>query len=160
MSMVEQRLSKMGLVLPKPWSLPPGIKVQASLVRVYGKRVLISGHVPIDAEGAPAGPFGRVGAEVTPEEGKSAAQAAMLGIFASLKSSLGDLDRIRAWLRVCGLICASPEFTGFPVLMNGASSVIIDAFGAEIGDHARVAVGVAGLPFHSPLEIEAELELA
>jgi len=160
MSTVEQRLSEMGVVLPKPWSLPPGIKVQASLVRVHGSRVFVSGHIPTDPEGAPLGPFGRVGAELTPEEGHLAARSAMIGIFASLKQSLGDLDRIRAWLRVCGMVRASPDFTGFPLLMNGSSSVIVDAFGTEVGNHARVAVGVAGLPFNAPIEIEAELEVA
>lgn len=125
-----------------------------------GRRVLVSGHVPIDAEGAVAGPFGRVGAEVSPEQGREAARAALLGILASLKRELGDLDRIGAWLRVCGMVCAAPGFTAFPALMNGASAVIAGAFGPEVGDHARVAVGVAALPFDAPVEIEAEVELA
>lgn len=160
MSNVERRLSEIGLVLPKPWSLPSGITVPASLVRLHGKRILVSGHVPIDAEGAVAGPFGRVGAEVSAEQGQEAARVALLAILASIKLKLGDLDRIGAWLRVYGMVYAAPGFTAFPVLMNGASSVIADAFGAEIGDHARVAIGVAGLPFNVPIEIEAELELA
>ncbi len=65
---VERRLSEMGIVLPKPWTLPPGITLPASLVR--GKRVLVSGHLPLDAEGAVVGPFGRVGAEVSAEQQK------------------------------------------------------------------------------------------
>ncbi len=160
MPSVDQRLSEMGIVLPKPWSLPLGITVPASLVRVHGKRVLVSGHVPIDAEGRVAGPFGRVGAEVSADQGQQAARAALIAILASLKRSLGDLDRIGAWLRLYGMVCAAPGFTAFPVLMNGASSVIAEAFGAEIGDHARVAIGVAALPFNVPIEIEAEVELA
>jgi len=67
---VEQRLSEMGITLPKPWVLPPGIMIPASLVRVRGKRVLVSGHVPLDTEGAVAGPFGRVGAELSAEQGQ------------------------------------------------------------------------------------------
>jgi len=157
---VEQRLSEMGIVLPKPWTLPPGITIPASLVRVRGKRVLVSGHVPLDAEGAVAGPLGRVGAELSPEQGQQAARAVLLAILASLKHKLGDLDQIGAWLRVYGMVCAAPGFTAFPVLMNGASSVIANAFGPEVGDHARVAIGVAALPFNVPVEIEAELELA
>jgi len=157
---VEQRLSEMGMVLPKPWVLPPGITIPASLVRVRGKRVLVSGHVPLNAEGAVAGPFGRVGAELSAEQGQQAARAVLLAILASLKHKLGDLDRIGAWLRVYGMVCAAPGFTAFPVLMNGASSLIAEAFGREIGDHARVAIGVAALPFNVPVEIEAELELA
>ena len=157
---VEQRLAGMGITLPKPWSLPPGINVPASLVRVRGRRVLVSGHVPTDAEGAVAGPFGRVGAEVSAEGGAEAARAALLAVLASLKHTLGDLDRIGAWLRLYGMVCAAPGFTAFPVLMNGASSVLAGAFGPEVGDHARVAIGVAGLPFNVPVEIEAEVELA
>ncbi len=157
---VEQRLSEMGITLPKPWVLPPGITIPASLVRVRGKRVLVSGHVPLDAEGAVAGPFGRVGAEVSAEQGQEAARAVLLAILASLKHKLGDLDRIGAWLRVYGMVCVAPGFTAFPVLMNGASSVIANAFGPEVGDHARVAIGVAALPFNVPVEIEAEVELA
>lgn len=157
---VERRLSEMGIVLPKPWVLPPDITIPVSLVRVRGKRVLVSGHVPLDPEGAVAGPFGRVGAEVSAEQGQQVAQAVLLAILASLKHELGDLDRIGAWLRVYGMVCAAPGFTAFPMLMNGASSVIAEAFGPEVGNHARVAVGVAALPFNVPVEIEAEVELA
>lgn len=159
MSNVEQRLSAMGLLLPRPWTLPAGIKVPASLVRVRGKRVLVSGHVPVDAAGAVTGPFGRVGAEVTPEQGQAAARAALLAILASLKEALGDFDRIGAWLRLYGMVQAAPDFTDFPVLMNGASAVLAGAFGPVVGDHARVAIGVAALPFGVPVEIEAEVEL-
>ncbi len=157
---VERRLSEMGTVLPKPWVLPPDITIPVSLVRARGKRVLVSGHVPLDPEGAVAGPFGRVGAEVSAEQGQQVAQAVLLAILASLKHELGDLDRIGAWLRVYGMVCAAPGFTAFPMLMNGASSVIAEAFGPEVGNHARVAVGVAALPFNVPVEIEAEVELA
>jgi enamine deaminase RidA (YjgF/YER057c/UK114 family) len=160
MSKVKRRLCEMGITLPKPWSLPQGITVPASLVRVRDRRVLVTGHVPIDAEGAVAGPFGRVGAEISAEQGQMAAQAALIAILASLKQALGDLDRIGAWLRVYGMVCAAPGFTAFPVLMNGASSVIAGAFGSEIGDHARVAISIAALPFNVPVEIEAEVELA
>jgi enamine deaminase RidA (YjgF/YER057c/UK114 family) len=84
----------------------------------------------------------------------------LIGILASLRQKLGDLDRIAAWLRVYGMISPAPDFTAFPLLMNGASSLIREVFGPEIGDHARVAIGVGALPFNVPVEIEAELELA
>lgn len=159
MSMIDRRIAELGLTLPKPWtvSIPPNIS--ASLVRVRGKSVFVSGHVPIDADGSPAGPFGRVGGEVTPEQGQQAARSAMLGILASLKAQIGDLDRIAAWLRVYGMVWSAPGFTGFPAVLNGASSLIHDVFGPEIGNHARVAIGVGATPFNAPLEIEAQLEL-
>jgi enamine deaminase RidA (YjgF/YER057c/UK114 family) len=159
MSKINRRLAELGITLPKPWTLPPGLTIPASFVRVRGKRVFVSGHVPIDADGSPAGPFGRVGAEVTPEQGQQAARMALLGILASLKRKLGDLDRIAAWLRVYGMVWPAAGFNGFPLLMNGASSLIQEVFGPEIGDHARVAIGVGALPFNVPVEIEAELEL-
>ncbi len=72
----------------------------------------------------------------------------------------GDLDRIAAWLRVYGMVAPAAGFTAFPLLMNGASSLIQEVFRPEIGDHARVAIGVGALPFNIPVEIETELELA
>jgi hypothetical protein len=67
---------------------------------------------------------------------------ALFGILASLRQELGDLDRIAAWLRVYGMVSPASGFTAFPLLMNGASSLIQEVFGPEIGDHARVAIGV------------------
>ena len=159
MSKIDRRIAELGITLPKPWTLPPVLTVPASLVRVRGKRVFVSGHVPIGSDDSVVGPFGRVGAEVSPEQGQQAAHLALISILASLKQKLGDLDRIAAWLRVYGMVWPAPGFTGFPLLMNGASSLIQEVFGPEIGDHARVAIGVGALPFNVPVEIEAELEL-
>lgn len=159
-SKIDRRLSELGIRLPKPWALPPGLVVPASLVRVRGKRVFISGHVPIDAQGAVTGPFGRVGAEVSLEQGQAAARGVMLGIFASLKAKIGDLDKVAAWLRVFGMVQGAPGFTQFPQVVNGASQLLQDVFGPDVGDHARSAVGMAALPFNVPIEIEAEVELA
>jgi enamine deaminase RidA (YjgF/YER057c/UK114 family) len=160
MSNIDRRIAELGITLPKPWTLPPGLTVPASLVRVRGKRVLVSGHVPINPDGSVAGPFGRVGAEVSPEQGQHAAGVALIGILASVRQKLGDLDRIAAWMRIYGMVSSVPDFTEFPLLMNGASSLIRNVFGPEIGDHSRVAIGVGALPFNVPVEIEAELELA
>jgi enamine deaminase RidA (YjgF/YER057c/UK114 family) len=159
-SKIDRRLAELGVILPRPWTLPPGLIIPASLVRVRGKRVLISGHVPIDADGCVAGPFGRVGGEVSPEEGQAAARRVLISILASLKAKIGDLDQIAAWLRVYGMVSPAPGFTQFPQVLNGASSLIQEVFGPEIGDHARVAIGVGALPFNVPVEIEAEVELA
>jgi enamine deaminase RidA (YjgF/YER057c/UK114 family) len=160
MSKTDRRLAELGITLPTPWTLPPGLVVPASLIKVRGKRVLISGHVPINADGSVVGPFGRVGGEVTPEEGHEAARRVLIAILASLKAKIGDLDQIAAWLRVYGMVSPAPGFTQFPQVLNGASSLIQEVFGPEIGDHARVAIGVGALPFNVPVEIEAEVELA
>lgn len=82
----------------------------------------------------------------------------MLGILASLVRTLGSLDRIESWIRLFGMANTSDDFTNYPAVMNGASKILDDVFGAEAGAHARVAIGVAGLPFIVPVEIEAELK--
>ena len=157
---VERKLQELDLTLPKPWELPAGIRIPAAFVRVYGKRVFVSGHVPLDAKGNVVGPFGKVGTEISLLQAQEAARLATLAIFASLQRAIGDLDRIGAWLRVYGMVNSAPRFTQYPQVMNGASHLIYDVFGQAIGDHARVAIGVAGLPWNVPVEIEAELEMA
>ena len=159
MSKFDRRLKELGITLPKPWALPPGVVVRASLIKVRGKRVVISGHVPTNADGSIAVPLGRVGDEVSPEEAYEAARRSLLSIFASLKTKIGDLDQIAAWVRISGMFVPANGFTGFPQALNGASDLLQEVFGPEIGDHARLAIGVAALPFNAPLEIEGELEL-
>ena len=98
-----------------------------------------------------------MGAELTQEQGYAAARLTALAMLASLKRELGDLERIRAWLRVFGMVNTAPDFNRYPLVINGFSDLIIDLFGPERGGHARSAVGLAGLPFGAPVEIEAEL---
>lgn len=166
-----EQLKALGLNLPKPWGssadtwpkplvLGPGVKVFAEFVRVVGRRVTISGHLPLGDDGAVCGPYGRVGAEVTPEQAHAAAERVMLGIFASLVRELGTLDRIGAWVRLFGMVNAAPEFRDYPAVINGASRLVYEVFGYEMGRHSRVAIGVGGLPFNVPVEVEAEVELA
>jgi enamine deaminase RidA (YjgF/YER057c/UK114 family) len=158
-STVEHRLQTLELALPTPWQLPVGVNIPAAFVRVYGKRVLVSGHVPLDEDGTVIGPFGRVGAEVSLAQAQEAARLATLAIFASLKRAIGNLDQIAAWLRVYGMVNSALGFYDYPQVMNSASRLIRDVFGDEIGNHSRVAIGVSGLPWNVPVEIEAELEL-
>jgi len=119
----------------------------------------VSGHGPTDADGALAGPFGKVGAEVTPEEGYRAARATALAMLASLQQALGSLDRVAGWVRVFGMVNAAPGFTALPAVINGCSDLILEVFGEERGRHARSAVGLAELPWNIPVEIEAEVLL-
>ena len=109
------------------------------------------------ADGSLAGPFGKVGAEVTPEQARESAGLVALAVLASLRAALGDLDRIRAWLRVFGMVNTAPGFTATPGVVNGFSEVVLRLWGAAAGEHARSAVGVAELPFGIPVEIEAEV---
>ena len=99
MSKIESKLHELGLVLPAPLILPPGVTLPFPWVRVHGSRAFISGHGPQNADGSLARPLGKVGAEVTLEQARVAARLVGLSILASLKRELGDLDRISAWLR-------------------------------------------------------------
>jgi enamine deaminase RidA (YjgF/YER057c/UK114 family) len=156
MSRVESRLKELGLSLPPPLQVPGGMTLPFPWVLVRGERALISGHGPQNTDGSLAGPIGKVGAEVTAEQGYELARKAGLSMLGSLRRELGDLDRIAGWLRVFGMVNSAPGFERHPAVINGFSDLILSVFGPEIGRHARSAIGVAGLPFNIPVEIEAE----
>ena len=156
---IESRLAELGLELPAPLVLPPGVKLPFPWVHVVGNRAIVSGHGPTDVHGALAKPLGKVGAEITLEQGYEAARLTGLAMLGSLKRALGDLDRIDRWVRVFGMVNAAPGFNRTPAVINGFTELIINVFGPERGAHARSAVGMAELPFDIPVEIEAELLL-
>ena len=106
-----------------------------------------------------ARPLGKVGAEVSPEQGYEAARLKALAMLASLKRELGDLDRVTAWLRVFGMVNSVPGFVEQPNVINGFSDLILEVYGPEAGGHARSAVGMAELQLGLPVEIEAEVEI-
>jgi hypothetical protein len=160
MPRIEERLSAMGLSLPPPPQAPPGVLLPFQFVRIIGRRALISGHGPQNPDGAFAEPLGKLGREVTLEQGYVAARLTALSILGSLKRTLGDLDRIGAWVRVFGMVNSAPGFNKQPSVINGFSDLILELFGTEIGAHSRSAVGLAELPFNLPVEIEGEVELA
>jgi enamine deaminase RidA (YjgF/YER057c/UK114 family) len=155
---VEARLAELGLVLPQPQRLPGG-PLPFSPVRISGNRAYIAGHGPLNLDGTVAEPLGKVGAELTLEQGVQASRLVALAILADLKRALGDLDRVTAWLRVLGMVNCAPGFVNTPAVINGFSNLILDLYG-EAGKHARSAVGMAELPFRIPVEIEAEVEIA
>jgi enamine deaminase RidA (YjgF/YER057c/UK114 family) len=155
---IEAKLEYMGLVLPAPVQVPGGMKLPFEFVRIRGNRAYISGHVALNDDGSIAKPLGKVGAEVSIEEGYRSAYAVAVAHLASLKRALGDLDRVTAWLRVYVMINAAPGFIHTPPVANGYSDLILELYGPDIGAHARSAVGMQ-LPFNAPVEIEAEVEI-
>lgn len=159
MSIVEKKLDALGLALPAPMALPPGVVLPFPWVRVHGKRVFISGHAALNDDGSLAGPLGKVGQDVSIEEARNNARRVGLAILASLRRELGDLDRVSAWLRVFGMVNSAPGFNQQPAVINGFSELILELYGRERGAHARSAVGMAELPFRIPVEIEAEVEI-
>ena len=156
---VEARLEELELVLPEPLKAPPGLHLPFSWVRVRGNRAYVSGHGAQNPDGSLAGPFGKVGAEVSLEQGYEAARLTALSVLGNLKRALGDLNRLSAWLRVFGMVNSTPGFNQQPNVINGFSDLIIEVYGSEVGDHARSAAGIAELPLGLPVEIEAEVEL-
>jgi enamine deaminase RidA (YjgF/YER057c/UK114 family) len=155
----KDRLRELGLILPEPFRGPAGARYPFSWVRVRGDRAYISGHLPLQPDGSLAPPLGKVGKDLSLEEGAHAARLAGLAMLGSLQRELGDLDRITAWLRVLGMVNAAPGFTQISGVVNGFSELIQQVFGPEVGAHARSAVGMAELPFGVPVEIEAEVEI-
>jgi enamine deaminase RidA (YjgF/YER057c/UK114 family) len=155
-SVIEDRLSALGLQLPEVFGGPAGFERKFELVRVVGQTAYISGHGPID--GATLLMQGKVGGSLTLEQGYEAARLTALSILASLKAELGDLDRVSAWSKALGLVNCAPGFNNTPAVIDGFSDLVRELWG-DSGRHARSAIGAAELPFDIPVEVEAVVEI-
>ncbi len=155
---IEAKLEELGLVLPEPMQVPQGLRLPFAWVRVRGNRAYISGHIALNPDGSVAQPLGKVGAEVTAEEGYQSARLVALAHLAGLKRVLGDLDRVSAWLRVFAMVNAAPGFNQTPLVTNGYSDLILELYGPEVGTHARSSIGMM-LPLNAPVNCEAEVEI-
>ncbi|NCV35275.1 MAG: RidA family protein [Actinobacteria bacterium] len=147
----ETNLAALGLELPEV-ATPAGAYVPAV---VSGNLVFTAGQIPLVDGKLMA--EGRLGAEITAEQGKEIAQRCALNAIAAVKSVLGDLERVKKVVKVVGFVASTPEFTAQPGVVNGASELLQAAFG-DVGIHARSAVGVAVLPLNSPVEVELIVE--
>lgn len=156
---IEDRIAALGLQLPEPARAPPGVIIDFAWARLHGDRVFLSGHAAQAPDGSLPGPFGRVGAEISPDQAAEAARLAALAAIASLKRATGSLDRVTAWLRVDGFVLTAPGFAGTTNVINGASRLIVEIFGDEIGRHARTAMGVAATPLNCAVVIAAEVAI-
>jgi enamine deaminase RidA (YjgF/YER057c/UK114 family) len=103
---------------------------------------------------------GRVGGELTLEQGQEAARLTTLSIPASLRAELGDLDRVTQWVKALGLVQCAPGFDKPPAVINGFTDLVLDIWGDPAGRHARSAIGAAQLPFDVPVEVEAIVEVS
>jgi enamine deaminase RidA (YjgF/YER057c/UK114 family) len=156
---VERELEELGLVLPAAATLPAGVEIPFSWVRVRGDRAFVAGHGALNTDGSPAGPFGKVPSEVSLEDAQQSARLAILAALASVKAALGDLDRITAWLTVSGYVNAEPGFAQTTAVINPVSELLVRLFGTDAGAHARSAIGVAALPLDLPVIVSAEIEI-
>ena len=159
MAGIEQRLDQLGIILPQPLQLPPGLVLPFPWVRIAGTRALISGHGPTNQDGSLAQPLGKVGSDVSQEQAYAAARLTGLAMLGSLQRELGTLDRISSWIRIFGMVNSAPGFNQQPAVINGFSNLILEVFGPAVGSHARSAVGLAELPFNIPVEIEGEVQI-
>ncbi|RME44069.1 MAG: RidA family protein [Chloroflexi bacterium] len=143
----EQKLRELGLELPAP---PEPVAAYVPAVEANGL-LFTSGSGPI--EDGKIKYHGKVGRDLSVEEGYQAARLTMLNLLAVVRQALGSLDRVERIVKVTGLVASAPGFNRQPEVMNGASHVLEALFG-EQGRHARSAIGVNELPFDTPVEIE------
>ncbi len=153
---IEARLAAMGLILPEPRQFPSPNR--RGCVRV-GDIVFVSGHGP-HHPGMDIVRRGKLGAELSVEQGYEAAKACALSILSTLRADLGDLDQVRQVVRLMGMVNCTPDFELMPKVVDGASDLFFELFGPERGRHARAAVGMASLPRQQPVEISAEFGVA
>ena len=153
MSAVEDKLSSMGLTLP---DLPSPIGNYVPAVRT-GNLMFLSGVGPAPRPDGTT-PVGKLGRDLTVEEGYEAAKLTALNILARLKAELGDLDRVKRIVKLLSMVNADPDFTQPPAVANGCSDLMVELFG-DRGRHARSAVGMNSLPNNIPVEIEVIVEV-
>jgi enamine deaminase RidA (YjgF/YER057c/UK114 family) len=149
---IDARLAELGIQLP-PTPPPGGVYTPVVIV---DKLAYVSGQVPYGLDGKLI--VGRVGAEMSEEQGQAAARQVALTMLATVKASLGSLDRIKRWVKVLGMVNSTPDFQKHPAVMNGFSNTMVEIFG-DAGKAARSAVGMGSLPYNVPVEVEAIIEL-
>ena len=153
MSEIEARLDELGIELP---SSPVPIANYVPGVRT-GNLMYLSGLGPASRTDG-ATPSGKVGRDLTTEEGYEAARLTGMNILSRMKSELGDLDKVRQVVKLLGMVNSDPEFNQQPAVVNGCSDLLVEVFG-DRGRHARSAVGMASLPNDIPIEIEVIIEV-
>ncbi|HLO76655.1 MAG TPA: RidA family protein [Magnetospirillum sp.] len=150
---VEQRLKDLGIELPVPAAAVANYVPYV----VTGNLVFVSGQLPLE-NGKPA-VLGKLGADVTVEDGARGARLCALGLLAQLKAATGDLDRVKRVVRLTAFVASTPDFTDQPKVVNGASDLMVEVLG-DAGRHARVAVGAPALPLNVAVEIDGIFEIA
>ena len=153
--LVNARLQELGVVLPAPVS---AVANYVPAIRT-GQLIVIAGQVCFDSRGKIPDEFkGKLGAQVSKENGIAAARLCALNVLSQLQSAIGDLDKVVRCVRMGGFINATPDFGFLPQIMDGASDFIVEVFGDK-GRHARSTIGAAQLPLDSAVEVEAMFEV-
>lgn len=145
---ITERVAEIGLTLPEPLQAPGNFE----LITIHGGLAYIAGHGPFD--GSTLLMAGRVGDDLTLQQGYEAARLTALSILASLQRALGDLDRVTRWIRAVGYVHCAPGFDQNAVVTNGFSDLIVDVWG-DAGRHARSSPGQGPSPLNVPIIIDA-----
>lgn len=151
---VEKKLKELGINLPVP-AAP--IANYVGFVRT-GNLLVVSGQLCFDIEGKLIAK-GKLGADVSVEDGQKAARGCAVNLLAQIKAALDDLDKVQRVVRLGGFINAVPSFLDTPKVMNGASDLMVTAFGDK-GRHARTTIGVSVLPMDAAVEVEGIFEVS
>ena len=148
----EENIKKLNIELFKP---SPPIANYVKAVRT-GNLVFMAGHGPSRADGTSI--KGKLGADMTIEQGYEAARVAAISVLSSLKAEIGDLNKVKRIVKVKGMVNCTADFLDQPKVINGCSDLLVEIFG-EKGKHARAAVGMVSLPSNIAVEIEMVIEL-
>lgn len=148
----EDRLEELGITLPEP---PNPVATYVTAV-ISGNMLYVSGHGPAAIDGVKRG---KVGAELSIEDGRFAARATALNVLATMRNKLGSLDRVVRLVRTFGMVNAAPDFTQQPQVINGYSDLMVEVFGEEAGKGVRAAVGMGSLPSNIAVEVESIWEI-
>src|SRR5580704_18774156 len=153
MNTADQNFAELGLNLP-PAPKPLGVYKPCL---IDGKYLYVSGHGTVKDDGTLI--IGRIGSDLTPEEGKLAARQVGLAILATIKANLGSLDKVKRVIKVLGMVNCTPNFEKHPFIINGCSELFAKVWGEHNGIGVRSAVGMGSLPDNIPVEVEALFEL-
>ncbi len=151
---IAARLQELGITLAAPWQ-PQGMNF-VPCVR-SGNLLFVSGHGPRLADGSFIN--GKLGLDLDTQQGYEAARLVALDLLATIQGELGSLDRVRRIVKLLGMVNSAPDFTKQPLVINGASDLLVAVFGYARGSHARSAVGMAALPTNIAVEIEMIVEI-
>ena len=153
MSQIENRLKELGYELP---TIPASKGIYKKVV-LAGGLLYVSGHISVNTDGSAI--KGKVGVDLTDEQGYAAARQCGLAILSTLKEQLGDLDKVKRLVKLLGMVNARPDYTDHASVMNGCSQLFKDVMGEENGVGVRSAVGMGSLPVNVAVEVEAIFEL-
>lgn len=149
---VEERLSALGITLPE--AMAPAANYVP--FKIAGNVLYVSGQLPAEADGSLI--KGTCGKDIEAEAAAHAAGRCAVNILAQVKAAIGDFDKLEGLSKITGFVSSTPDFESHPVVVNGASNLLVEALG-ERGRHARSAVGMVALPFNVAVEVEAIFQL-